>query len=63
MVTKCNNHHLQGIIRSQSFRLKNLRGEEAVFQPGKVSSIRQKFVRKSPDGASDDSMADTDTIA
>merc|ERR1719433_726626 len=48
---------LQGIIRSQSFRLKNLRGEEAVFQPGKVSSIRQKFVRKSPDGASDDSMA------
>ena len=46
------------MLEAQSFRLKNLRGEDAVFQPGKVSSIRQKFVRKSPDGASD-----TDTIA
>jgi len=56
---------LQGIIRSHSFRLKNLqqRGDEGLFQAGKVSSIRQKFVRKSPEGASDDSMADTDTIA
>ena len=44
----------QGLIRSHSFRLKTLREEEAVFRAGKVSSIRAKFSRRSPDGASDD---------
>jgi len=46
--------NLQGLIRSQSFRLKTLREEEDVFRVGKVSSIRAKFTRRSPDGASDD---------
>ena len=45
---------MQGIIRSHSFRLKTLREEEDVFRSGKVSSIRAKFSRRSPDGASDD---------
>jgi len=50
---------LQGIIRSHSFRLKTLE-EEDVFRVGKVSSIRAKFSRQSPDGASDDYLADSD---
>lgn len=50
---------LQGIIRSHSFRLRTLH-EEDVFSVGKVSSIRAKFSRRSPDGASDDYLADTD---
>jgi len=50
---------LQGVIRSHSFRLKTLE-EEDVFRVGKVSSIRAKFSRRSPDGASDDYLAETD---
>lgn len=50
---------LQGIIRSHSFRLKTLE-EEDVFRVGKVSSIRAKFSRRSPDGASDDYLAESD---
>jgi len=50
---------LQGIIRSHSFRLRTLH-EEDVFSVGKVSSIRAKFSRRSPDGASDDYLADSD---
>jgi len=50
---------LQGIIRSHSFRLKTLE-EEDVFRVGKVSSIRAKFSRHSPDGASDDYLAESD---
>merc|ERR1719295_178894 len=50
---------LQGIIRSHSFRLRTLH-EEDVFSVGKVSSIRAKFSRRSPDGASDDYLADAD---
>jgi len=46
---------LQGIFRSHSFRLKTLEEEEDVFSVGKVSSIRAKFSRCSPDGASDES--------
>jgi len=44
----------QGIFRSHSFRLKTLQ-EEDVFSFGKVTSIRAKFSRCSPDGASDES--------
>jgi len=50
---------LQGIIRSHSFRLRTLH-EEDVFSVGKVSSIRAKFSRRSPDGASDDCLVDSD---
>merc|ERR1711892_247137 len=50
---------MQGIIRSHSFRLKTLE-EEDVFRVGKVSSIRAKFSRHSPDGASDDYLAESD---
>jgi len=50
---------LQGIIRSHSFRLRTLH-EEDVFSVGKVSSIRAKFSRRSPDGASDDYLVDSD---
>lgn len=52
--------NLQGLIRSHSFRLKTLREEEDVFRVGKVSSIRAKFSRRSPDGASDDYLNETD---
>jgi hypothetical protein len=64
---------LQGVLRSHSFRLRTLH-EEDVFRVGKVpvlspsselrrpqvSSIRAKFSRRSPDGASDDYLADSD---
>lgn len=49
---------VQGIIRSHSFRLKTLEEEDNVFSVGKVSSIRAKFTRRSPDGASDVSESD-----
>jgi len=52
--------NLQGLIRSHSFRLKTLREEEDVFRVGKVSSIRAKFSRRSPDGASDDYLNEAD---
>lgn len=51
---------LQGIIRSHSFRLRTLHEEDIMGHVGKVSSIRAKFSRRSPDGASDDCLADTD---
>jgi len=51
---------LQGIIRAHSFRLGALQEEDTVFRVGKVSSIRAKFSRRSPDGASDDYLADSD---
>lgn len=62
------------VFRSHSFRLRTLH-EEDVFPVGKViantlltkitltfqvSSIRAKFSRRSPDGASDDYLADSD---
>ena len=66
---------LFGTNRSHSFRLRTLH-EEDVFSVGKVSffflkfnvhffpvqvsSIRAKFSRRSPDGASDDYLADSD---